>query len=145
MDGRIYSNIEDVQRTLYQGPDWCRGYLLRRPRQQVSKGGSVKEYVNYVSMTEYGLDCQSRRSKSCVVNDGSLSTESSDWIPKYKQLSYSVYVRGSKNGRKNRADGRGKGQGHVHPCPLLTRFASSVNTAAQSYAAGFASQQVNEP
>ena len=96
MDGRIISSAEDVQRTLYKGPDWCRGYLLRRPRQQVSKGGSVKEYVNYVSMTEYGLDCQSRHSKSCVVNDGSLSTESSDWIPKYKQLSYSVYVRGSK-------------------------------------------------
>jgi hypothetical protein len=31
--------------------------------------------VNYVSMSEYGLDCQSRRSKSCVVNDGALSTE----------------------------------------------------------------------
>ena len=75
MDGRILSSAEDVQRTLYKGPDWCRGYLLRRPRQQVSKGGSVKEYVNYVSVTEYGLDCQSRRSKSCVVNDGSLSTE----------------------------------------------------------------------
>ena len=96
MDGRMISSAEDVQGTLYRGPDWCRGYLLRRPRQQVSKGGSVKEYVNYVSMTEYGLDCQSRRSKSCVVNDGSLSTESSDWIPKYKQLSYSVYVWGSK-------------------------------------------------
>ena len=92
-------------------------------------------------MTEYGLDCQIRHSKSCVVNDWSLSTESSDWIPKYKQLSYSVYVRGSKNGRKNRADGRGKGHGHVQPCPLLTRFSSSVNTAAQSYAAGFASKQ----
>jgi len=26
-------------------------------------------------MSAYGLDCQSRRSKSCVVNDGSLSTE----------------------------------------------------------------------
>lgn len=77
MDGRMISSAEDVQGTLYRGPDWCRGYLLRRPRQQVSKGGSVKEYVNYVSMTEYGLDCQSRRSKSCVVNDGSLSTESS--------------------------------------------------------------------
>ena len=35
----------------------------------------VKGYVNYVSMSEYGLDCQSRRSKSCVVNDGALSTE----------------------------------------------------------------------
>ena len=105
----------------------------------------VKEYVNYVSMTEYGLDCQSRHSKSCVVNDGSLSTESSDWIPKYKQLSYSVYVGEVKNGRKNRADGRGKGHGHVRPCPLLTRFSSSVNTAAHSYAAGFASQQVMSP
>ncbi len=31
--------------------------------------------MNYVSMSEYGLDCQSRRSKSCVVNDGALSTE----------------------------------------------------------------------
>ena len=26
-------------------------------------------------MPEYGLDCQSRHSKSCVVNDGSLSTK----------------------------------------------------------------------
>ena len=48
---------------------------IRRPCQQVSKGGSVKEYVNYASMPEYGLDRQSRRSKSYVVNDGSLSTE----------------------------------------------------------------------
>ena len=48
---------------------------IRRPRQQVSKGGSVKEYVNYVSMPEYGLDGQSRRSKSWVLTDGSLSTE----------------------------------------------------------------------
>ena len=76
MDGRILSSAEDVQRTLYKGPDWCREYLNSRQRQQVSKGGSVNEYVNYVSMTEYGLECQSRRSKSCVVNDGSLSTES---------------------------------------------------------------------
>ena len=36
---------------------------------------TVKQYVNYESMPEYGLDCQSRHSKSCVVNDGSLSTE----------------------------------------------------------------------
>ena len=48
---------------------------LRRPCQQVSKGGSVKEYVKCMSMSEYGLDCQSRRSKSCVVNNGTLSTE----------------------------------------------------------------------
>ena len=31
--------------------------------------------MNCVSMPEYGMDCQSSRSKSCVVNDGSLSTE----------------------------------------------------------------------
>ena len=31
--------------------------------------------MNCVSMSEYGLDCQSRHSKSCVVNDGSLTTE----------------------------------------------------------------------
>jgi hypothetical protein len=48
---------------------------IRRPRQQVSKGGSVKEYVNCVSIPENGLDCQSRRSKSCVVNNGTFSTE----------------------------------------------------------------------
>jgi hypothetical protein len=36
---------------------------------------TVKEDVNFESMPEYGLDCQSRRRKSCVVNDGSLSTE----------------------------------------------------------------------
>jgi hypothetical protein len=34
----------------------------------------VKEYVNYVNIPKYGLDCLSRRSKSCVGNDG-LSTE----------------------------------------------------------------------
>jgi hypothetical protein len=48
---------------------------IRRSRQQVSKEGSVKEYVNCMSMPEYGLDCQSGRSKSCVVNNGTLSTE----------------------------------------------------------------------
>ena len=42
MDGRIFSSDEDVQRTLYQ--------------TQSVKGGSVKEYVNCVSMSEYGLD-----------------------------------------------------------------------------------------
>ncbi len=47
----------------------------RRSCQQVSTGGNVKGYVNYVSMPEYGFDYQSRRSKSCVVNDGALSTE----------------------------------------------------------------------
>ncbi len=31
--------------------------------------------MNCVNMSEYGLDYQSRHSKSCVVNDGSLSTE----------------------------------------------------------------------
>ena len=36
---------------------------------------TVKEYVNYVSIPEYGLDCQSRHSKSCVVSNGTLSTE----------------------------------------------------------------------
>ena len=48
---------------------------IRRPRQQVSKGGSVEEYVNYMSMPENGLDCQSRRSKSFILNGGTLSTE----------------------------------------------------------------------
>jgi hypothetical protein len=31
--------------------------------------------VSCESLSEYGLDCQSRGSKSCVVNDGALSTE----------------------------------------------------------------------
>ena len=31
--------------------------------------------MNYVTMSEYELDCQSRHSKSCVVNDGSLSAK----------------------------------------------------------------------
>ncbi len=48
---------------------------IRRPCQQVSKEGSIKEYVNCVSIPEYGLDCQSRLSKSCVLNNGTLSTE----------------------------------------------------------------------
>ncbi len=50
--------------------------------------GNVKGYLDCVSMPEYGLDCQSRRSKSCVVNDGSLSTavlRVGIWVPKYKK------------------------------------------------------------
>jgi len=47
---------------------------------------TVKEYVNYVNMPESGLDCKSRHSKSCVVNDGSLSTEvltvAIQWVPR---------------------------------------------------------------
>jgi hypothetical protein len=75
---------------------------------------SVKGYVNCVSMPEYGLDCQSRRSKSCVVNDGSLSTEVlrvAIWVPKYKKqvVPFSVLSR-SKEWPKNRADGRGNGR-----------------------------------
>jgi hypothetical protein len=31
-----------------------------------------------VNMPEYGVDCLSRGSKSCVANDGSLSTEMTD-------------------------------------------------------------------
>jgi len=61
---------------------------IRRTRRQVSKGGSVQGYVDYVSMSEYGLDCQSRHSKSCVVNDGSLSGEVlrvTIWVPTYKK------------------------------------------------------------
>ncbi len=58
-----------------------RGKKERREREENEREREhtvpdcVKEYVNYVSMSEYGLDCQSRHSKSCVVNDGSLSTE----------------------------------------------------------------------
>jgi len=48
----------------------------------------VKGYVNCMSMPEYGLDFQSRHSKSCVVNDGSLSTEVLRvviCVPRYKK------------------------------------------------------------
>ena len=41
----------------------------------VKKLNIVEEYVNYVNMPEDGLDCLSRRSKSCVVNDALLGTE----------------------------------------------------------------------
>jgi hypothetical protein len=33
------------------------------------------KYVNYVNMSEYGLDCLSGLSKLCVVNYGSSGTE----------------------------------------------------------------------
>ena len=46
-----------------------RGVLRPRERKSESEG-DVKEYVNYVNMPEYGLDCQISHSKSCVVNDG---------------------------------------------------------------------------
>ena len=48
---------------------------LQRKHGKLPHQQPVKEYVNCVSMSVYGLDWQSRRSKSCVVNDGSLSTE----------------------------------------------------------------------
>ncbi len=59
--------------------DWCRGYRLEDRVNKSVKGGvlggSVKEYVNCVSIPEYGLDWQSRHSKSCVVNNGTWSTK----------------------------------------------------------------------
>jgi hypothetical protein len=120
---------------------------LQRKHGKLPHQQPVKEYVNCVSMSVYGLDWQSRRSKSCVVNDGSLSTE---------VLRVAVGCRGtrsktlrfmfrSKEWREEAADRRAKGQGRVQPCPLLTAFSSSVITAAQSYASSFASQQVNGP
>ena len=114
---------------------------LRRPCQQVSKGGSVKEYVNCVSMSEYGLDCQSRHSKSCVVNDGSLSTEVLRVAVGYRGTRSKTFrfMFRSKEWREEAADGRAKGQGSVQTCPLLTAFSSSVITSAQSYASNFAS------
>jgi hypothetical protein len=54
---------------------------------RVNKGND-KEYVNSVSIPKYGLACQSRHSKSCVVNDESLSIEVlrvAIWVPKYKK------------------------------------------------------------
>ncbi len=68
MDGSIHSSAEDVQTPLYfySGTDWCRGYLFEDNVniKHVSKEGGVKEYVNYVNIPEYGLDCLSRHSKS---------------------------------------------------------------------------------
>jgi hypothetical protein len=55
--------------------------------------GNVKEYLNCVSTPEYGLDCQSRRSKSCVVKDGSLSTvvlRVGIWVPKVQEVNCPV-------------------------------------------------------
>ena len=77
-------------------------------RQQVSKGGRVKEYVNYVNMPEYGLDCLSRRSKSCVVNDGSLSTE----VLRVADVNLfrSVFIRKREEMLGHRALRRSKGQ-----------------------------------
>ena len=46
----------------------CDGYRLTLVE-------GVQEYVNYVNMPKYGIDCLSRCSKSCVVQDGTLSTE----------------------------------------------------------------------
>jgi hypothetical protein len=69
----------------------------------------VKEYVNCVSMPEYGLDCQSRRSKSFVVNGGALSTEVlrvAIWVPKYKpEVSCSVFCLEVKNGLRTAPTG----------------------------------------
>ena len=42
MDGRMISSAEDVQRTLYQDPDWCRGYLLEDRVNKSVKGGVLR-------------------------------------------------------------------------------------------------------
>ncbi len=51
MDGRIFSSAKNTLPMTRMVP-WV---SFRRPRQKVSKGGSVKAYVNCVSMSEYGL------------------------------------------------------------------------------------------
>jgi hypothetical protein len=98
---------------------------IRSPRQQVSKGGSVKEYVNYVSMPEYGLDCQSRCSKSCVVNDGSLSTGTLRVAIGYRGTRSQLFRLGFSNKKRrkwveNRTERRGK-RSEQH-CTLLKDF-----------------------
>ena len=82
---------------------------------------TLLEYLNYVSMSEYGLDCQSRHSKSCVVNDGSLSTEVLRVTVGYRGTRSKTFrfMFRSKELREEAADGRAKDQGRVHPCPLL--------------------------
>ena len=62
-----------------------------------------------------------------------------------QEVRSSVFCLEVKKWRNKHADGRGKGQGRVHPCPLLTRFSSSMITAAQSYDSSFASQQEPPP
>jgi len=114
---------------------------IRRPRQQVSKGGSVKEYVNCVSIPENGLDCQSRRSKSCVVYSGILSTEVLRVGIGYRSTRsklFPLFGFRSKRWPNNGADGRVQGRGAQITVPTSP---SSVITAAQTYPSGFASQQ----
>jgi hypothetical protein len=38
MDGRIFSSAEEVQRPLYEGTDWCRGYLFEGRVNKSVKG-----------------------------------------------------------------------------------------------------------
>ena len=76
---------------------------------------SVKEYVNYVSMSEYGLDCHSRRSKSCVVNDGSLSTEVLRVAVGYRGTRSKIlafYVLEVKNGLRTAPTGEARVEAH---------------------------------
>ena len=90
---------------------------IRRPRQQVSKGGSVKEYVSCMSMPENGLDCQSRRSKTCVVNNGTFSTEVLRVSIGYRSTRsklFPLFGFRSKRWPNNGADGRVQGRGCAH-------------------------------
>jgi hypothetical protein len=71
--------------------------------------------VNYVSMPEYGLDCQSRRSESCVLNDGSLSTEVlrvAIWVPRYKKQIVSFVLEVKENGLRTAPTGKGRVEAH---------------------------------
>ncbi len=105
----------------------------------------VKEYVTCVSIPEYGLDCQSRRSKSCVVNNGTLSTEVLRVVIGYRSTRsklFRLFGLEVKDGLNNGADGRVQGRGAQITVPTSP---SSVITAEQSYASGFVSQQVMSP
>ena len=79
----------------------------------------VKEYVNYVSMSADGLDCQSRHSKSCVVTDGSLSTEVLRVVIGYRSTRSKLFCFGFRSKGNGLTPPTGEGHRHVHLCPLL--------------------------
>ena len=109
----------------------------------INKHVDVKECVYCVSMPEYGLDCQSRHSKSYIVNDWSMSTEVLRVIG-YRSTRSKLFrfLFRSKEWSENRSEGGGKGHRRVQECPLLTEFFNSVITDAQRHASIFETQQL---
>ncbi len=94
-----------------------RPYMIEEVWRRTVSNTPVKEYVSCMSMPENGLDCQSRRSETCVVNNGTFSTEVLRVSIGYRSTRsklFPLFGFRSKTWPNNDADGRVQGRGCAH-------------------------------